>query len=494
MPAKEIKELRQQGNLEAALEMAKAECLAEPDNIWPKRNISWVYYDYLKLNAHAGAFNEFLGWLNAIRELELTAEEKLLFGNVAWQVGRMGMSLAKLTPIPQQKGVQLFEAIKSFHFPKGEKGYSFLFNAFHKLLKGTGHYIVFSDWWDFNNFREEDWQKVKLENGKEMMALVEQAYIAYAKQLLPGQAGFDREKAAAFLPRLEEVVENHPEYQYPPYFQAKLLLALGNRNNMLEALLPFARKKKNDFWVWEVIAEAFSEDTDTVLACYCRALLCKSPKEMLVSLRQKMAGLMMEKGFYNEARTEINTLVAVRDDMGYKIPPEVVSWILEEWYQQASDLPSNLKFYKQHAFRADAILYSDLPEERIFVEFVNKDKKMLNFIASENRLGYFKYERLLPDVKPGDVLSVRFQGGSKEGLHQVYTAEKVQDEEFKSRFYKYVAGQVIIPEGKTFGFLEDAFISPALVAKYQLSDGSDLTGHAIKSYNKEKKQWGWRLV
>jgi hypothetical protein len=494
MPSKEIKELRQQGNLEAALEMAKAECIAEPDSIWPKRNISWVYYEYLKLNAHAGAFNEFLGWLKVIRDLNFTEEEKLLFGNVAWQIGKMGISMGKVIPLPQQQAAQLFEVFKSFHFPKGEEGYSFLYKAFHKLFKGSTWYIPFADWWDFGHFRPEDWQKEKLENGREMMALVEQAYIAYAKQLLPGQAGFDREKAAAFLPRLEEVVENHPEYQYPPYFQAKLLLALGNRNNMLEALLPFARKKKNDFWVWEVIAEAFSADPDIVLACYCRALLCKSPKEMLVSLRQKLAIILIDKGFYNEARTEINTLIEVRSAQGYNIPPEFVSWVLEDWYQQASDLPSNLKFYKQFASKADAILYSDVPEVKAMVEFVNKDKKMLNFIASEAQMGFFKYERFLQDVKPGDVLKVRFQSGSAQGLHQVYSVEKIQDEAFKSQFMKYVAGKVKIPEGKAFGFIEDAFIAPALVTKYQLTDGSDLTGHAMKSYNKEKKHWGWKLV
>ena len=57
------------------------------------------------------------------------------------------------------------------------------------------------------------------------------------------------------------------------------------------------------------------------------------------------------------------------------------------------------------------------------------DKKMLNFIASESKFGFFKYERFLKDVKVGDILGVRFQGGSQEGMHQVYTAIKINDEE-----------------------------------------------------------------
>ena len=53
----------------------------------------------------------------------------------------------------------------------------------------------------------------------------------------------------AFLPILSEVVDNYPDFQYPAYFHAKLLLALGDKNNILESLLPFAKKKRNDFWV-----------------------------------------------------------------------------------------------------------------------------------------------------------------------------------------------------------------------------------------------------
>ena len=43
MPSKEIKELRQSGKLKEALEMAKNELDAAPENIWAKRNIIWVF-------------------------------------------------------------------------------------------------------------------------------------------------------------------------------------------------------------------------------------------------------------------------------------------------------------------------------------------------------------------------------------------------------------------------------------------------------------------
>jgi hypothetical protein len=55
----------------------------------------------------------------------------------------------------------------------------------HKGMKESHRYIEFADWWDFKNFRPEDFQKEKMPNGKEVMAIAEQAYIAYAKHLLP---------------------------------------------------------------------------------------------------------------------------------------------------------------------------------------------------------------------------------------------------------------------------------------------------------------------
>lgn len=499
MPAKEIKALRQAGNLEEALTMAKAELEADPKNIWAKRNISWVYYDYLKMNILAEHFDSFYSWLNKIKNLEFSADEKMLFEQLCWQIGKMAFNLLKCNPTDPQKNILLFETIRSFHFTKQSESYSFLFKAFHKLLKDTDHYLQFADWWDFKNFIPEDFQREKMPNGIEVMAIAEQAYIAYAKHLLPkqthfGDVIFDKEKAEAFLPVLSEVVENYPQFQYPGYFNAKLLLALGEKDNMLESLLPFAKKKRNDFWVWEILAEAYSHEPEKVFACYCRALSCKSPEEMLVSLRQKMAGLLIAKKLHSEAKTEIELLIRARIEHGYKIPNEVINWQTAEWFKNAVSSKSNLGFYKKHTAIAEALLFSDVSEELVFVEFVNSDRKILNFIASETKFGYFKYDRFFTRVEVGDVLRVRFQGGSREGIHQLYTGVKVADETFKKSFLKDVSGIIKIPEGKTFGFLNDVYIHPATVSKNKFSNGIQFDGKAIKTYNKEKKQWGWKLV
>lgn len=496
MPAKEIKELRQSGKLDEAYVMAKEELETDPGNIWSKRNLSWVLY--AQLDAYTSDLDSFLLKIDEVKQLDLPKSEEMFFENISIVISKMARFITQERLVDLNKMHCLFDAIKELPINRNSKWYSVLFNAMHKGLKDSNRYIEFADWWDLKNLRSEDYQKEKLPNGKEVMALAEKAYIAYSKHLLPkqnqfGELIFNKEKAATFLPILSKIVDDYPQFQYPAYFNAKLLLALNDKENMLKILLPFARKKLNDFWVWQILAEAFSDNSEKVFACYCRALSCKSPEEMLVNLRQKMAIILIEKKHYNEAKTEIDLLLSARKEHKFTIPAEVSGWLEMEWYKSASSSRSNIGFYKNYLSAAESILFSDILEESVIVEFVNSDKKILNFIASENKFGFFKYERYLNSVKIGDTLNVRFENGQKEGLYRVYSIEKSDDKELKKLFTQVVYGPIKISEGKSFGFIDDIYVHPSFITRDNLLNGDFISVDAIKSFNKEKKAWNWKI-
>ncbi|MBK6571409.1 MAG: hypothetical protein IPG21_02830 [Saprospiraceae bacterium] len=497
MPAKEIKELRQAGKLEEAYAMAKEELETDLSNIWGKRNLSWVLY--AQLNELASNLDAFIAKINEVKELDLPASEEMFFENISIVISKAARVITREATLDINKIHRLFDSINVLSLKRNSKCFSVLFNAMHKGMKESNRYIEFVDWWDFKNFRPEDFQKEKMPNGKEVMAIAEQAYIAYAKHLLPkqtqhGEIIFNKEKAEAFLPVLSQIVEDYPQFQYPAYFNAKLLLALGNKDYMLESLLPFAKKKRNDFWVWEILAEAFSSDPEKVFACYCKALSCKSPDEMLVSLRQKMARLLISRKLYNEARTEIDLLVQARTEHGFKIPAEVTNWHAMDWYKTTVPSKSNFGFYKAYVPIAEALLFSDVPEEVVIVESVNVNKKILNFIRLNGKYGFFKYEYLFSNVRIGDTLKVRFQEGVNGGKYQLFTGMCINDQGFKRQFVKSISGVVRIPIGKSFGFIEDVFINPEMVLNLKLTNGIQWEGEAIKSFNTNKGTWGWKLI
>jgi len=500
MSFKEIKELRQAGKLDEALQMANKALETQPENIWNKRAAAWVYYDYLKKNVLPESFQAFKENLNKIKDLQLPEDEKMVFDNCAWQIGSMVFGLQKAEHVDYSKINELFQIIRDFHFTKPSESYSFIYKAFHKGYQNWSGYLNFADWWNFENIRSEDYLKEEFKN-KKIMSIAEQAYIAYSKKLLEGepldpfgqQRVVDKEKIELFLPKLDAIIDKHPDYQYPPYFKAKLLLALGNDENVLSAFLPFAKQKRNDFWVWELMAEIYSHDKDIQFACYCKALILKTPEDFLVKLRQTFAKMLIEKGLYNEAKTEIQKAIATREKHEWNLPNQIVQWTEQEWFKSATSKKDNIDLYSSHVREAEEILFQDILEEIIVVEFVNENKSMLNFVKDKLKYGFFNYTGKLTKPKIGDIIKVRFNGDGQDGFYKILTAKKA-DSNSTSEAIKNFHGKLKVISPQNFGVMEDVFIEPKIIEEKKLTDGQTVNGRAILSLNKKKNEWGWKAI
>lgn len=500
MSFSDVKKLREAGKLEEALQMAQQNLEAQPDNIWNKRAIALVYYDYLKKNASSENFSVFKENLTKIKELNLPEDERMIFDNSAWQVGSILFAINKTEPIDLVKINDLFDIIREFHFSKPSEAYSFLYKAFHKAHQKWSKFLEFADWWGFDNFRSEDYLKEEFKD-KKIMSIAEQAYIAYAKKLLEGELidprsqerRIDKNKIQEFLPKLETIIEKHPDYQYPPYFKAKMLLSLGDDENGLSSFLPFAKQKKNDFWVWDLMAEIFSEDKDIQFACYCKALSLKTPEDFLVKLRQTFSEMLIEKKMYNEAKTEIQKVIATREKHEWKLPNQIVQWTEQEWYKSAIAKKDNQDLYSSHIKQAEEILFQDIPEEIIAVEFVNENKSMLNFVKDKRKFGFFNYSGNLTKPQIGELLKVRFNGDGQDGFYKILSAKKA-DSNVSSDAMKDFEGTIKVVSPQNFGFIEDIFIEPKIIEKNKLTEGQQVKGRAILSFNKKKNEWGWKAI
>ena len=432
MSFKEIKLLRKEGRLDEALEMATQALEEDAENIWNKRAAAWVYYDYIKMYSYPNSFDDFKLNLLKVKDLQLPADENMLFDNMAWKIGSFLFNLQKQEHVDYGKINEILDLVKEFHFTKPSEAYSFIYKSFHKGYQNWSHYLEFADWWNFDNFRSEDYLKEEF-NNKKIMSIVEQAFIAYSKKLLEGnpvdpfgqKRVADKEKIKVFLPKLDRIIDEYPEYQYPPYFKAKLLLALGDDENILSSFLPFAKQKRNDFWVWEVMAEIFSDDKEIQFACYSKALSLKTPEDFLIKLRQKFAGMLVERKMYNEAKSEIQKVIFIREKKEWRLPNQITQWMEEKWYKSATSKNDNKGLYLEHIKKAEEILFQDIPEEIIVVEFVNVNKNILNFVKDKQKFGFFNYSGHLDKPKIGDILKVKFNGQAQNSFYKIVSAKKV---------------------------------------------------------------------
>ena len=333
------------------------------------------------------------------------------------------------------------------------------------------------------------------------------------KNLILGNVGYYDEyesiknKIINFISNLDKIIIEHPDYQYPQYFKVKLQLAIGERDNLLRSFIPFARQKMNDFWVWDLLSEIYSDDESKKLACLCKALSCKSPNDFLVRVREHFVELLIPRKDYSQAKYEIEEVIKTRNENNWKIPPKIQGWQKENWFTQAERTTDNKSIYKKYAPIAEEILFEDIPEEVVVVEHVNSEKKILNFIASKTKHGFFKYENQIDNVEIGDYLKVKFVPENDkdqinkvdktyESIHKHYKVVSVSQTNDipKQDIIKEFDGGVNIRNNQQFGFVDDIFIDPGLIKSFEIKNNDTINGVALLSFNKKKNEWSYKAV
>ncbi|WP_332029467.1 hypothetical protein, partial [Kaistella sp.] len=182
LQSQQIKDLRKSGHLEESLQLALQDLEANGDNIYAKRNISWVYNDLLKKHGEEENLSSFIEILNKVKELNMPETDTMLFDNIAWKIGSLFFKVIKYKEIPYDQVYKIVDLAKLFHYSKPSEAYSFLLKATHKVLKtNRDKYIAFIDWWNTDYLREEDYKKDVLPNGNQMMSVAEQVFTAYFK-------------------------------------------------------------------------------------------------------------------------------------------------------------------------------------------------------------------------------------------------------------------------------------------------------------------------
>ncbi len=490
MSFKEITRLRKSGKLDEAFKMAGKELQAAPNDEWCKKAIVWVYFDYLKIAREQNNFENIIVQIGNIKKLALPTSEKMAFDSVAWQVGKY-LFAQKLVPAQQLN--KLFDTIYGFSFTTKTDSYSYLLKAFKKHAEKWPRFAEFVNWWGYDNFMPADYLKFTLDNGQDIPPLVESVFIALSKQLL--KPPIDREKIEGFIPKISAICTAHPKMQYPPYYHAKLMIALGDKKEFLKAFVPFAKKKRNDFWVWDLMSEAFSITDEKYIACISRSLLCNAPGKFMVNVHEKMAGWLIANKMYREAKYEIQKVINIRTQNEWKVPRNLLEHENAFWWNNSETVRNNTKLYEKYAPLANNILLGNLPAETVVIDFVNTTNKTASFLAENRKTGIFNYSRLPIVPKTAQFYTIRFfgQNSKKSTFYKVATIQEITAP-VEVDFVKTVEGNLSVKQGNSFGFLRNTFVPPQIVAQYSLCDGSHIKAKAIESYNKNRKTWGWKVV
>jgi hypothetical protein len=246
------------------------------------------------------------------------------------------------------------------------------------------------------------------------------------------------------------------------------------------------------------MADVFQENDDRKLACLCKALSFNSSEEFIINLRHKMASELINRENYQAAKAEIEKIVEIREQNGWNILNTVKEWQNQEWYQSTQANQDNTELYQKYAPQVEEILYEDIAEESVVVEFVNKHKKVLNFVKDQSFSGFFNYAGYLDKPEIGDILKVRLKQEGNEGYHKVLTLQK-DDETKEHPAITDFQGQIKLKPPHNFGLVISSdngkiFIHSKMVEKNKIEDKTGISGKAVLSYNKKRGEWEWKAI
>lgn len=486
---KDITTMCKSGSVPEAYQMAKADLEASTQNVWAQREVGWALYYMLKLDLQNRASADFVSHLEELSGLDLlTAEEdSLIFDNVLWKLAEFIRYIPKDCADCMDR---LFSIIEKYTF-KPSVGYSYLLKSCLGFVTWP-RLVNFFEWWNVDRLLPDDYHQYTTEKGQKIMSLAEQVYIAYSKALLRLN---DKDRIREFFPKIETLMEEHPEMMYPGYFCGKLMLATGAaKEDALNIVMPFVRKKSSEFWIWQLLSEIYKHDAETSLSCLLRAVHCRTQECFLGKVRIKIVSLYLSRNDCNRAKHHLDQVTRCYVQNGWKLPYEIQDWTKEPWVKSAVADSSDGVDYKKIT---DSILSYGANESLAVVTYVDVANKRAALIYGKEKRVMLKFADLHVRVKEGTLLKIYWTPAMQERM-AVVRAETVDSVAPDCAYIKVINGSIEKPSNKSFAFIKgqnvNCFISPKVVQKYSINGGENVTALAVYDYNKKKEEWTWSCV
>jgi tetratricopeptide (TPR) repeat protein len=445
----------------------------------------------------------------AIYEEVLTTikDLKVAYVNVGWCLYRL---LAELAP-QGDPDVNLinkcFNIYKSFEIlgPSNLHAQMLRIALYFKDVEGID-LLDFLHGWNFDNFREEDYEPFETNNKQKIPSLCERAYLTYSRVMLNSMRsnnGVVVEKAKAyaieFLPLLESVLEKLPRNVWLPYARTLLMSQLGKTQRVQMELVHLLKRENNQFWAWASLAESLMvehRDQDA-LACFSKAFLLPAQGELAAHVRESFAALLVKMNLTAEAKYEVDQVIRARRKKKVKLSPIAEEWLDSDWFQQARMPMHNKILYARNAGRADAMLYADIPEQVAVVTHVDTERGVFFYAVDKKVGGKANIKGATQKIRVGDILALKLREEEKEGMKMFkVVGVRYEKEKIPKDICQVLSETIQIPYGRDFGFLKPSniYVGPDLVKQQRLYDGQKVKGLALLSYNKAKAEWGWKTI
>ncbi|MEM7369544.1 MAG: hypothetical protein AAF587_13155 [Bacteroidota bacterium] len=498
-----IQTLRTEGNLEEALALATEYLQNNPDDEDGKREMAWIQYGYVKKAAKAGELEAFHNHLDVILAQKLEGEG-VMGNSLAWQVHRVSKALLAERPFQFEEVVKLLEKVKYFTFDIEQDimAYVMMLRLALKVKDYFRNLKDFIQWWDLSNLPETEYESFMTKQGRRMMSLAERAHITYADALLEWmekEPEAARSRVEEFFKQYEDLLEKRPDYNFARHNRVNFHLALGHYEEVERTLLPIIKSKPFENRNWLLLGKLFEvkEQPKQALACYAKILAGRIKPDVAAETKWRMGRLLYRQEKLVEAKTELLEATRAYEYPRLRVPDDMTELMEQPWFEETEARYHNRGLYKHYMPHAEAILYSDIPEQLAVVTHVDPRKKRAWFRASQEVSGSGTFQQFQARIVPGDFVALRLEEREARhgGMNQVILTSRKSEEGPENGIIRYFTGRFTMRPGQSFGFVDrEIFVPPHLVEANTLIGGQFLSGMAVLEYDQKRDRWSWKAV
>lgn len=534
MPYREVNELRKNGQLDEALEMAKND-LENDKSFWSYRALFWVLHDMCRQCLAKEQKDKATELVEKMKEI-LPNMEEVQGGIAEKQLDYLERQLSPLNGIIKQADqdsrdthtvAKAFNDVKDLvcddeigldDFQQKTAGWILYRYAKHELerkatynvrlalslylklkiekpsllhsfilriavdleteFKNDFKFTAFLEMWGFDNFSKEDWERFETEDDRLVPCLAEKAIGRYCKELIDDHINTVPNGFVQLIESARKRFQNDGKIELN---YARVLAARGETEQAINAYKTVTQKIPQAY-VWQEMANLIS-DREIKQAILCKVITMQRDEQFLGDTRLLLAQQLIEDGNYTAAKFELDTYYRAKQEKGWSVKPP--------FHELAGKIPigtqatpSNKDLYNSRLDTLNGFMYPDAKTAIMAYNgktFANKRGKQRAKLVASDGMSITIAPNRLPrrqQRRPYYFYTVKYVK-TERGIEPLTVAPI--DEEEGLKHFQFINDIVRIRtklDGKRYGFVGDSYVHQNLLGK--ATNGQRLKVLAIK--------------
>ena len=447
-----IDELRREGEVFQAYELAKERLKAKPDQDLVKRDLGRVLTDLLQKNCFLPQADQFFDYLNEFYALEVPKRDSVVHENIMWQVGKFIKELTR-SEAPAEVFDKLYHIISHVELPSGTSLFTFIMSSVLETKEFNNSHVPVLLNLRVRNLPANHFEAIN-EEGEKKPSLGELVLLTIAKELT-NQKNPNKSDIKILLEELDFVGEHYKNIPYINYYKAKAFNSIGDNESAVFSVLAYLKRRSKEYLAWELLAD-ISEDHERKTQALCKTVTCHTRPGQLVRSQTKLFYLLLKDREFAVAKSLYKAITDTRRELGKHLTDEWKAFSSESWFKNVKTSVDFENYCYNRSKEVVAFVFEDWKSQTGVIYGLNLAKDLAEFVVADDIHGAYKYfgDKTL---RVGDFVSLKLQRvANHEGVkHKALYVEKstkrpkrtiykVVEDEIRAEGEKHLVGSVPI--------------------------------------------------